>query len=244
MKLRVMTRVGAVFLIGGTARLLLAAQGIGKDQLLLIDGATIALVLSVLALGLDQILKPYELIRHRVAEAARSKSPRSVAVEGFPEQRNLAREIDTVMRLLEERMGDPNLGPVYLHGGSRAGERADTFVDGESNDNNDAKEAGDVSRPEVAAHSDSQLPLSADPVLDSVPQNEPLRELFVSYVQALRENSRSDEISSYGEFTEALDEVRQQLLSEHQGYDVLFFLGDGPQIKPRLVRTKAEETLG
>lgn len=243
MKSRVMMQVGAVFLIGVSTRWLLDAQGIGKDQLLLVDGATLALVLAVLALGLDQILKPYEQIRHRVAEAARSKSPRSVAVEGFPAQRNLAREIDTVMRLLEEHMEDPNLGPVYLHGGSRAGERADTFVDDESNDN-DSPEAGDVSRPEVAAHSDSQLPLSAKPLLDSAPENEPLRELFVSYVQALRENNRSDEISSYGEFTAALDEVRQQLLSDHQGYDVLFFLGDGPQIKPRLVPTKPKEALG
>ena len=69
---------------------LCAAKGIGRNQLMLIDGAVIALALAALAYGLNRIVKPYELIRRRVAEAARAKTPRSVTVDGFAQQRDLA----------------------------------------------------------------------------------------------------------------------------------------------------------
>ena len=40
----------------------------------------------------------------------------------------------------------------------------------------------------------------------------------------------------------ALDQQRAALLAEHPGYDVLFFLSDGPQIKPRLVPATGIDT--
>ena len=114
MKFFVLSQVAAVLIVGLALRRLCAHQGIGQNQLLLIDGAVVALALAALAYGLNRLLTPYELIRRRVAEAVRAKTPRSVTVDGFAPQRDLAREVDTLMRLLEERMEDPNLGPVYL----------------------------------------------------------------------------------------------------------------------------------
>jgi len=234
MKMLVIGQVAAVLVTGIGLRWGCAVQGVGQDQLMLIDGAVIALALAALAHGLGRIIAPYELIRRRVAEAVRAKHPRAVNVDGFAPQRDLAREIDTLMKLLEERMEDPNLGPVYLHGGTRSGERADTFVEDDT-PAEEQLEPGDISQPEVLPYSESEVPLPADPILDSVAPHEPFRELFVSYVQALRQAERHDEVSSYSEFTEALDDVREALLTKHPGYDVLFFLSEGPQIKPRLV---------
>lgn len=231
MKFFVLSQVAAVLIVGLALRWLCAHQGIGQNQLLLIDGAVVALALAALAYGLNRLLTPYELIRRRVAEAVRAKTPRSVTVDGFAPQRDLAREIDTLMRLLEERMEDPNLGPVYLRGGKQ---RADSFIE-DSVPSDDALEPGEVSQPEVLPYSESETPVAADPILDSVAPHEPFRELFVSYVQALRQADRADEVTSYTDFTDALDEVRASLVAEHPGYDVLFFLGDGPQIKPRLI---------
>jgi hypothetical protein len=234
MKMLVIGQVAAVLVTGIALRWVCAIQGVGQDQLMLIDGAVVALALAALAHGLGRIIAPYELIRRRVAEAVRAKNPRAVNVDGFAPQRDLAREIDTLMRLLEERMEDPNLGPVYLHGGTRSGERADTFVEDDT-PAEEPLEPGDISQPEVLPYSESEVPLPADPILDSVAPHEPFRELFVSYVQALRQAERHEEVSSYSEFTAALDDVREALLSKHPGYDVLFFLSEGPQIKPRLV---------
>ena len=231
MKAFVIVQVGAVLVVGLGLRWLCASQGIGDNQLLLIDGAVVALALAALAYGLNRIVKPYELIRRRVAEAARAKKPRSVTVDGFAQQRDLAREVDTLMRLLEERMEDPNLGPVYLRGGKQ---RADTFVEDEHT-SDPTNEPGTVSQPEILPYTESEVPQAHDPILDSVAPHEPFRELFVSYVQALRQEDRANEISSYREFTAALDDRRAALLLEHPGYDVLFFLSDGPQIIPRLV---------
>jgi len=231
MKAFVIIQVGAVLLVGLGLRWFCAHTGIGQNQLILIDGAVVAIALAALAYGLNRIVKPYELIRRRVAEAVRAKKPRSVTVDGFAQQRDLAREIDTLMRLLEERMEDPNLGPVYLRGGKQ---RADTFVEDET-PTETAHEPGTVSQPEILPYTESEVPQNADPILDSVAPHEPFRELFVSYVQALRIEDRADEISSYSEFTAALDDRREALLQEHPGYDVLFFLSDGPQIKPRLI---------
>jgi hypothetical protein len=242
MKVAVISVVGGVLVSGLGLRWFLAHQGIGADQLMLIDGAVVAVALAALALGLERIIQPYETIRRRVAESVRARTPRSVNVEGFAPQRELARQIDTLMRLLEERMEDPNLGPVYLHGGERAGERADSFVEDQSA-TNETQGPGDISRPEVAAHTDPEGSIrEADPILDSVAPHEPFRELFVSYIQALRAADRHDEISDYGGFIDALDEVRQQLLTDHPGYDVLFFLEEGPQIKPRLVPSQVPES--
>ena len=238
MKAFVIIQVGLVLIIGLSLRWLCASQGIGRNQLMLIDGAVIALALAALAYGLNRIVKPYELIRRRVAEAALAKKPRSVTVDGFSQQRDLAREIDTLMRLLEERMEDPNLGPVYLRGGKQ---RADTFVDDE-NTTDPTNEPGTVSQPEILPYTESEVPQTNDPILDSVAPHEPFRELFVSYVQALRQEDRANEISSYSEFTAALDHQRDALLEEHPGYDVLFFLSDGPQIKPRLVPATGIDT--
>ena len=75
--------------------------------------------------------------------------------------------------------------------------------------------------------------------MDSVAPHEPFRELFVSYIQALRAADRQNEISEYSDFTQALDEVRDRLLVDHPGYEVRFDLEEGPQIKPRLVRTQS-----
>jgi len=244
MKLRVMGLVGGVLITGITLRWILTLQGVGSDQLMLIDGAVVALALVALAWSLERIIEPYETIRRRVAESVRARKPRSVNVEGFAPQRELARQVDTLMRLLEDRMEDPNLGPVYLHDGARAGERADSYIEDQLA-TNETKDPGDVSRPEVAAHSESELPSGAvDPVLDSVAPHEPFRELFVSYVQALRMAERHPEISDYSDFIAFLDEERERLLSDHPGYDVLFFLDEGPQvkIKPRLVPTQATES--
>ena len=231
MKAFVIIQVGSVLLVGLILRWFCAHKGIGQNQLMLIDGAVVAVALAALAYGLNRIVKPYELIRRRVAEAVRAKKPRSVTVDGFAQQRDLAREIDTLMRLLEERMEDPNLGPVYLRGGKQ---RADTFVEDET-PTEPTNEPGTVSQPEILPYTESEVPKNADPILDSVAPHEPFRELFVSYVQALRVADRADEISSYSEFTAALDDQREALLQEHPGYDVLFFLSDGPQIKPRLI---------
>ncbi len=241
MKWRVLGIVSGVLVVGLGLRWAFAQQGIGSNQLMLIDGAVVAVALVALAWCLERIIEPYETIRRRVAESVRARKPRSVNVEGFAAQRELARQIDTLMRLLEERMEDPNLGPVYLHGGARAGERADTYVE-DPPASNETRDPGDVSRPEVAAHSESEIPIEAlDPILDSVAPHEPFRELFVSYVQALRSAERQSEVSNYSDFIQFLDEERHRLLSDHPGYDVLFFLDEGPQIKikPRLVPTQA-----
>ena len=238
MKAFVIIQVGTVLIIGIGLRWLCASQGIGQNQLILIDGAVVAAALAALAYGLNRIIKPYEIIRRRVAEAARAKKPRSVTVDGFSPQRDLAREIDTLMRLLEERMEDPNLGPVYLRGGKQ---RADTFVE-DDNVAEPTNEPGTFSQPEILPYTESEPPQVNDPILDSVAPHEPFRELFVSYVQALRQEDRASEISSYSEFTAALDDQRDALLREHPGYDVLFFLSDGPQIKPRLIPATGAES--
>ena len=244
MKAPVVSLVGAVLVVGLALRWFLSYQGVGADQLMLIDGAVIALALASLTWGLERIIRPYETIRHRVAESVRARAPRSVNVEGFAPQRELARQIDTLMRLLEERMEDPNLGPVYLHGGARAGERADTFVEDQTS-SNETQDPGDVSRPEVSAHSESELPIEAvDPVLDSVAPHEPYRKLFVSYIQALRAADRQNEICDYSDFTEALDEARERLLVDHPGYEVDFDLNEDLQIKPRLVRNQSAAEVG
>ena len=96
MKFFVLSQVAAVLIVGLALRWLCAHQGIGQNQLLLIDGAVVALALAALAYGLNRLLTPYELIRRRVAEAVRAKTPRSVTVDGFAPQRDLAREIDTL----------------------------------------------------------------------------------------------------------------------------------------------------
>ena len=71
----------------------------------------------------------------------------------------LRAEIDTLMRLLEERMEDPNLGPVYLRGGKQ---RADSFIE-DSVPGDDALEPGEVSQPEVLPYSESETPFAAEP---------------------------------------------------------------------------------
>jgi len=239
MKTRVITQVGILLVLGEVLRWVLGRQGIGNDQLLLVAGATIVVALVVLSASLDKIIKPYETIRQRVAEAARARKPRAVAVDGFAPQRELARQIDSIMRLLEERMQDPNLGPVYLRSGERAGERADTFVDEAEADA--AEEPGEVSKPNLAAVEaiEPEAAPAADPLLDSVAPHEPYRELFVGYVQALRAAERGDEVGEFQDFVESLDAMREELVASNPGYDVVFLPGEGAQITPRLVPMQA-----
>jgi hypothetical protein len=231
-----MTLVGSVLSVGLLIRWLLAHQAVGDNQLMLLDGAVIALTLAALAYALDKVTKPYEDMRHRIAEAVRARRPRAVVCNGYPEQRDMAREIDAIMRLLEEHMEDPNLGPVYLHGGERAGERADTFVDDEPSLTDERVEEEEP-RLDVVASLDSKTPETApDPLLDSIAPNDPYRPVFVDYVQALREANRGGEIGTYGAFVEDLAHHRDQLLEQHPGYEVIFYVEVATlKIKPRLI---------
>ena len=53
--------------------------------------------------------------------------------------------------------------------------------------------------------------------------------MIITMVRATKRNAIDRRMA------DALDEARASLVAEHPGYDVLFFLGDGPQIKPRLI---------
>ena len=56
MKAFVIVQVGAVLVVGLVLRWLCASQGIGDNQLILIDGAVVALALAALAYGLNRIV--------------------------------------------------------------------------------------------------------------------------------------------------------------------------------------------
>jgi hypothetical protein len=229
MKTAAMLRVGAVLIIGLGMRWVAASRGIGFEQLMLFDAVVVALTLAILVHSLEALVGPYRMIRVRVAEAVRAKQPRAIVCEGFAEQRDLARAIDSLMRLLEEHTEDPNLGPVYLHGGQHSGQRADSYID-----ESPLPITAPV-QPSLDLASRPAMALQADPALESIAPHEPFRELFVSYAQALRQEERQSEVGSYQDFIAELDSVRRALSASHPGFDVLFFLGQGPQIRPRLV---------
>jgi hypothetical protein len=236
MILRATATTAAVLLTGLAVRWLLVEQtDLETAQLLLVDGAVAGLTLLAVALCVDRIIKPYDAIHQRIAEAVRARQPRSVLIEGHEHHRRLAREVDGLMRLLEERQGDPNLGPVVLRtpdGG--ATDFAESFIEEIA--------AADSERPSLSG----QHPAFAEPVTTETPEpapdayahiplGEPYREHYVTYARALTEQGRGDKVGSFQDFVEEIDELEQTLRHDNPGYDVVFFVGDGPQLRPRLV---------
>ena len=108
-------KVAAVLVPGILVRWWLEISGIlVEESLMLVDLVVLALTLTVLFLVVDAILRPFDDIRRKVAEAVRSGESRSVLVEGIGLHRELAREVDAIMRLLEERSADANLGRIHV----------------------------------------------------------------------------------------------------------------------------------
>lgn len=207
-----------------------------EESLMLVDLVVLALTLTMLFLVVDSLLKPFDEIRRKVAEAARSGEARSVLVDGIGLHRELAREVDAVMRLLEERSADANLGPVIMHN-SDADTRdfAGSFIE-------------DAQAPDDEDHSGISTRIAPEPSLTMLPKvpdpdalSDTYREVYLEYVQALREASRDSEVGSYQEFQAALEDHRAKLQAENPGMDAVFFLAPGPELRPRLVRMLDQE---
>ncbi len=206
-----------------------------EESLMLVDLVVLALTLTVLFLVVDALLKPFDEIRRKVAEAARSGEPRSVLVEGIGLHRELAREVDAVMRLLEERSVDANLGPVILHRPDNdSRDFAGSFIEEPGMD----QDGSEAIAPRIA-------PEPSLTMLPKVPEEaattETYREVYLEYIQALRGQGRESEVGSYQEFEAQLEQERARLQADNPGMDALFFLAPGPELRPRLVRISSQE---
>ena len=229
-------KVASVLVPGILLRWWLEISGIlVEESLMLVDLVVLALTLTVLFLVVDSLLKPFDDIRRKVAEAARSGTPRSVLVEGIGLHRELAREVDAVMRLLEERSADVNLGPVILRrSDSDSRDFAGSFIE------EPGMEVGDPegTAPRIAPEPSLTM-LPKVPEEDST--TETYREVYLEYVQALRSQDRESEVGSYQEFEAQLEQERGRLQTENPGMDAIFFMAPGPELRPRLVRISTQE---
>jgi hypothetical protein len=231
------TLITAVVLVSGLAVrwLLVEHTDLETARLLLVDGAVAGLTLLTVALCVDRIQKPYSAVHQRVAEAVRARQPRSIPITGYEQHRELAREVDGLMRLLEERLGDPNLGPVVLRTPDGSGtDFADSFIEEVSSVDEDQPSLSGE-HPAFAEPVTTETPEPVPDPYAHIPLSEPYRELYVTYAQALTEQERGAEVGSFQDFVVDLDDLKDSLRQDNPGYDVLFFLGDGPQLRPRLV---------
>lgn len=229
-------KVAAVLVPGFLVRWWLEISGIlVEESLMLVDLVVLALTLTVLFLVVDTLLRPFDDIRRKVAEAARSGEARSVLVEGIGLHRELAREVDAIMRLLEERSADANLGPVILHRPDADGrDFAGSFI-----------EEPPLEDDEVEATAPRIAPEPSLTMLPKVPEEtataEAYREVYLEYIQELRTQGREAEVGSYQEFETQLNQERDRLRADNPGMDAIFFLAPGPELRPRLVRISSQE---
>ncbi|MBF95284.1 MAG: hypothetical protein VX405_04745 [Myxococcota bacterium] len=224
-------KVAAVLVPGILVRWWLEISGIlVEESLMLVDLVVLALTLTVLFLVVDAILRPFDDIRRKVAEAVRSGESRSVLVEGIGLHRELAREVDAIMRLLEERSADANLGPVILRRpDSDSRDFAGSFIEEPLLDEGDPEAMAPRIAPEPSL---TMLPR----VPEETSATETYREVYLEYVQELRSQDREAEVGSYQEFEAQLEHERERLRSDNPGMDAIFFLAPGPELRPRLVR--------
>ena len=221
-------------------RSFLATEGVAPAQQALIDGVMVTLSILTVTVSVRSLLAPFDAIRQTVAEAVRARSPRSVIFDGDGAHRLLAREVDGLMRILEDRMGDANLGPVKV-GGSSVQDFAGTFLGPAADE--EQKSASSKAAIVVASEPAPTVlpaPTPADE-FEYIPVTEPYRELFISYAEALRSEDVEETPGRFSDFVSELEEARVRLQGEHPGFDVIFFLGEGPELRPRLVRQQADE---